>query len=117
MSEYIRLAILKHLEEKVLTQTDFAHQIGIDRTTLLRICNGASRMPQKGTLARIAAGLGISTQQLIEGSTQEEAPSAPVFLGEDEIYDLLDMYKFLERPIELHEIPGILSLMKSKRGE
>lgn len=60
------LAIAERRAEKGMSQRQFALVLELDRVTLNRIESGNGN-PTLGTLERIAAGLGLTLDDLLEG--------------------------------------------------
>lgn len=68
------MQLTTYLEKKGLTPTDFAKQIGVHRSSVVRFCAG-TRRPNLATAARIekATGGKVTTDDLLEAVIERSA--------------------------------------------
>ena len=99
------------MERRKVDLASLARVSSINRTSLSRLFNGETKNIRESTLLKIASGLGLTVEMLMD---KEITQNAVIAVGLEEIEFLKRTIIILGRPIAIDEIETVLALMRKK---
>lgn len=98
----------QYLTDNNLGLPEFAQRTDVDRTALHRILSGRTKSIREATYRTIVAAIESGE------ATVSEKQMPLTSLEEADLWELLRMQQFLQRPIQIREIPSIVALGRNK---